>query len=49
MVIEVNIAVNQIICLLKCFRLVPIDTLGFENREEIFRYGIVIVGSPFLH
>gem|GEM_PF-4977773 len=36
MVVEVNVSVNQIVCFHECLWLVPVDTLCFQNRKEIF-------------
>ena len=47
MVVEVNIAINQLIGLRKDSRLVTVNTFCFEDREEIFRHCIVI-GVPRL-
>ena len=41
-VIEMNVAVNQIICFVECLRLVTVDTLCFQDRKEVFCHGIVI-------
>ena len=45
-VIEVNVFVNQVIGLLKCFELLAVDTFGFQNAKEIFCHCIVIAISP---
>ena len=44
-VIEVNVFVNQVIGLLKCFELLAVDTFGFQNAKEIFCHCIVIAIS----
>ena len=41
-VIEVNEPLYQIICFLKCLWFMPVDTLRFEDGEEIFRHSVVI-------
>ena len=42
MVVEVNVSINQIIGFSECLWLVPVDTLCFQNGEEIFCHCIVI-------
>ena len=42
MIIEVDVSVYQIIGFTECLRSVPVDTLCFQNGEEIFCHGIVI-------
>ena len=45
-VIEVNVFVNQVIGLLKCFELLAVDTFCFQDTKEIFGHRIVIAVSP---
>ena len=42
MVIEVNVSVNQIVGFLEGLWLVSVDTLCFQDGEEIFCHCIVI-------
>lgn len=42
MVVEVNIAIDQLIGFRESSRFVTVNTFRFEDREEIFRHGIVI-------
>ena len=42
MVVEVDVSVNHIIRFFECLWLVPVDTLCFQNGEEILCHSIVI-------
>ena len=42
MVVKVDVSVDHFISLGKSGRFVPVNTFCFEDREEIFRHGIVI-------
>ena len=46
MVVKVDISVNCLIGFRKGGRLVAVNAFRFEDREEIFRHGIVIRVSP---
>ena len=41
-VIEVDVPVDQIVGFTNHLRLVPVDALRFQNREEIFGHCVVI-------
>ena len=47
MVVKMDITVNHLIGLRESGWLMPVNTLRFEDGEEIFCHGIVI-GLPFL-
>ena len=34
-VVEVDIAINEIVCFAECSRLMPVEALNFEDGEEI--------------
>ena len=46
MVVKMDISVDHLVGFREGSRFVAIDTLRFEDREEIFRHGIVIRVSP---
>ena len=46
MVVKVDVAVNHLIGLGESGRFVAVNTFGFEDGEEIFRYRIVIRVPP---
>ncbi len=45
MVVEIDKIINQFSGLLKGLDLLAVDALCFEDREEIFRHGVVIAVS----
>ena len=49
MVVKVDVAVNHLIGLGESGRFVAVNTFGFEDGEEIFRYRIVIRVPPSCH
>lgn len=42
MVVKVDIAVNHLVDFREGSRFVAVNTLGFEDGEEIFRHSVVI-------
>ena len=45
MIVEIDEIVNEIIRFLKRLWLMAVDTLRFENGEEVFRHSVVIAIS----
>ena len=42
MIVKIDEAINQFSCLPECGDFLPVDALGLEDREEIFRHCIVV-------